>query len=953
MNYFRFFSFTVVAIALLALPSQSDDHGHDHDHGDGKEELESGHADVEVTFEDGELHLHIHDDSTDEELEPGDVILRVPESAESAVPANPDFSFLGAVGNPLWILPQVPKTDVLFLGVAAGEVENGVLLNDIAFVQLVSVNGPGNFFVYDTDSFGSPNVMINTADGISESDRLRVPAGSHFHVDWTFDAEGDYEVTVVVKSALADGTAIESQPVTLTYEVGHHEEAAMAFTFDSFEVPGASATTISDIQNDGTLVGRYLDDAGLSHGFVRKGDDLTTFNVTGTTNTFPGGMNSKGQVAGFYRDANDPEIQYGFIRDSDGTVTSIKPEGQTFTYAWRINESGQVNGYWFESDPFFIRSFQRADSGDLQDFVFQGSPTGTVTRGLNDAGVQAGWKWTDDFMLQGITWDAGGFSEPFVVEGWAHTLPGDINNGGEIAGTVNDASFSRNAGFFRDADGEMTVFNPPGASSVEVFGLNDEGHIVGEYADASGTRRGFIARPAASIAEGHADVGLAYEEGELELHIHDEEADIEHSPDAVAIQLNEDAEQAIPDTLTFSFLGEPDYSVWILPQSLDEHLPFLGLSAEEIPKGVFADNLVMLELVSVEANGDFFAYRTDGLGEITVMMNSADGIQPEHDRVAASVGSHQHFNWAFNASGTYRLGFRISGSLQAGEEMSSETSYVTFTVPEPQRTQPAPDPDGNIVRLRKGEADLGVAFEGGALEVHLHDHDADVEYESGEARLYVPALAKSAIPDNPAFAFIGNPQDPVWILPQRENPKLPFLGVAGEEIDEGLFQDEMVDLSIVGISGPGDMFVYALDGFGNPAVHIDSKNGVDATDRLAVAVGSHFHINWAFSEPGLYEVTFQASGTLIEGGSVQSEAATFVFEVVPIELDIDIVRDDDHTELLFETQDGIIYQLETSTDLKTWRSEGEAFIGTGRSKSLLLPSAEKNLYSRLKILSRD
>jgi surface-anchored protein len=176
-----------------------------------------------VAYENGELELHIHDEITDMELEPSEVALRVPEEAETSVPDNANFEFLGNVGDPLWILPQNAQSNVLFLGVA-GEIETGVLLDDTAYLELVSVDGPGNFYVYDTDAFGVPNVSINSADGITADDRLIVSAGAHFHVDWTFDAEGDYGVTFVIKATSADGTAIESEPTTLTFEVGHHDE---------------------------------------------------------------------------------------------------------------------------------------------------------------------------------------------------------------------------------------------------------------------------------------------------------------------------------------------------------------------------------------------------------------------------------------------------------------------------------------------------------------------------------------------------------------------------------------------------------------------------------------------------------------------------------------------------------------------------------------------------------
>ena len=133
----------------------------------------------------------------------------MPEEAESSVPANADFAFLGDVGDPLWILPQNAQPNVLFLGVA-GEIETGSLIGDETHLELVSVDGPGNFYVYDTDAFGVPGVSINSADGITADDRLIVSAGAHFHVDWTFDAEGDYGVTFVIKATLVDGTATVS-----------------------------------------------------------------------------------------------------------------------------------------------------------------------------------------------------------------------------------------------------------------------------------------------------------------------------------------------------------------------------------------------------------------------------------------------------------------------------------------------------------------------------------------------------------------------------------------------------------------------------------------------------------------------------------------------------------------------------------------------------------------------
>ena len=45
-------------------------------------------------------------------------------------------------------------------------------------------------------------------------------------------------------------------------------------------------------------------------------------------------------------------------------------------------------------------------------------------------------------------------------------------------------------GFFRDNKGRCTILNFPGARSTEAIGVNDDGIVVGDYADALGSFMG-------------------------------------------------------------------------------------------------------------------------------------------------------------------------------------------------------------------------------------------------------------------------------------------------------------------------------------------------------------------------------------------------------------------------------------------------------------------------------
>lgn len=1117
-----------------------------------------------------------------------------------------------------------------------------------AQTTLYGINDRGDLVGEFKPDLTSANIpFVRWANGTPEV--LHLPGLSGVRV---YDINDDGVIVGRYKDAANKNRAFYATPVAPLPE-------RFGFVFETVDIPGSSETLLSDIRNDGTLLGRFKINDGVSQGFVQSGTNLTTFNVTGTTATFPGGIDNFGRVAGFYRNATNAEIQHGFIRDLDGTITTIDGPGQTFTYAWRINDAGQVNGYWFE-DPFFITSFRRAPNGVLTTNVFAGSPMGTVARGLNDAGDMAGWKWTADFTLEGVVF-AGGATNVFAVPGWDNTLPADINNSGDIAGTVN-INFERTAGFFRAADGRIVTFVPPGAvSAIEVFGLNDHREVVGEFRDASGLH-GFVARPVPSLTYGHVDLGIGFENGDFDLHVHDEETDTEYAPDRAVIAVGSAAEQAVPDAVSFSFLGEPGRSTWILPTVSREDLVFLGLGAEEIPRGLLVGDRLRLDLVGVSGPGDFALFSNDAFGNPVVHLNTADGLSAA-DSVSLLAGAHAHFNWAFGAPGTYRIGLRAIGSLVEGNTLvSSDVAYYTFTVPAAQLPQPAdPDPfvynldlievtgagyiageelnesgavavgayaagevpqaglltdaltvlspmtpsgayanginDGNWVvgwsldagglrrpvkwtngipvdlgtlggdrgearavnnagwivgqariatgesrafawtpsngmrelpitlggdrsaasaineaglvagsgrlangathavrhdpatgttldlgtlggddsfanginaaglvvglsdatndafrpflwspdsgmrdlfaggnlgapsgaaydinstgqvvgygeinasydshaflwtegmgvrdlnglvarvpglelwgaagindagqisgwgtlhgtrigfrlhpatRLPRGHTDVGLTFENGVLGWEVHGEDAGQAFEPHAALLNVPARAQTAVPDNAAYAFLGAPGAPVWILPQTGNPKLLFLGLATEEIPAGTFVGDQVTLSLLAVSGPGDFSVYAVSGFGLPDRMFDTRDGITADDRFTLGAGGHNHVNWAFTAPGYYRVTLVGQGTLVDGNQPVSTRADFFFEVIGASPSLGLIRSAENLSLTLNTEDGVQYRLQSSSALgSAWTDVGGAFIGTGRTKSITLPQDAPAAFFRV------
>lgn len=183
--------------------------------------LSQGHVDaVDVHYEDGELELHVHDETVDPgvERDPADVVFRVLPGAQTTVPADPAYRFLGQAGAPVWILPEAQDPDLLWPGLSTEELEAGVFAGDQVALTLRRVRGPGALSVFTTDAFGAPTVLANSGDGTP--DRLTLATGGHQHVNWGFTRAGTYKAVFQASGTLADGTRVVSDPAVYTFQVG-------------------------------------------------------------------------------------------------------------------------------------------------------------------------------------------------------------------------------------------------------------------------------------------------------------------------------------------------------------------------------------------------------------------------------------------------------------------------------------------------------------------------------------------------------------------------------------------------------------------------------------------------------------------------------------------------------------------------------------------------------------
>ena len=284
------------------------------------------------------------------------------------------------------------------------------------FTQALSINSLGDVTGTYEDSSGLFHGFLRTANGtITTFD----PPGSTTTIPYGIDSSDEITGYAYVKLAYegflrtSDGTItivnIPGTTQTVPTSINSSGDiAGYAYLTNGqlgFILTSGGALTTFDV---GTLYSIYINDsdavAGTTFGDVKRmagfvkpnGGNITTFNVPQKLSASATGINSSGTVIGVASDVVCGLLAcygvittQGFVRTSNGQITTFQVAKGSFTYSDAINTSGEIVGHYGTND-LNVHGFSRDTSGAITTFDPPES-TSTLPTGINDSGTIAGY----------------------------------------------------------------------------------------------------------------------------------------------------------------------------------------------------------------------------------------------------------------------------------------------------------------------------------------------------------------------------------------------------------------------------------------------------------------------------------------------------------------------------------------------------------------------------------
>jgi hypothetical protein len=293
-------------------------------------------------------------------------------------------------------------------------------------------------------------------------------------------------------------------------------QAAAIYTFTNFDGPGSgtaagAGTNMNGIANNGAAVGFGIDNAGNLTNFVRNPNGtFTTLNINGSTSAMAFGINSAGDVVGTVNGG-------AFFLPNGGSVQALTTLGPGAS-AFGINDTGNIVGQFNSSAVLPGYFLPNSSSVALVTINAPSGPNTVNAQGINNNGLIVGFYVGPDGQDHGfmalVSNAVGGMltgtaladpmippvaGEPGATFVFSQIL--GINDHGIAVGYYGDSTTSQHGFLYNTLTGQYTFLDDPsaqfnnGVEVTQITGITNSGEITGFYSDANGVFHGFVASP--------------------------------------------------------------------------------------------------------------------------------------------------------------------------------------------------------------------------------------------------------------------------------------------------------------------------------------------------------------------------------------------------------------------------------------------------------------------------
>lgn len=248
--------------------------------------------------------------------------------------------------------------------------------------------------------------------------------------------------------------------------------------FSTIAPAGARSSTAFGINARGDVVGTFVDQSLVQHGFLlSKNGEFTVIDFPGARGTVARGISPDGDIIGNYSLPGDSSVlgSRGFLLTKKGEFGNVHYPGHTWETLHRILPDGTILGCYHDTDQMTtMRGVIIGRDGASEIDAF-----GSMNNGATpDLRLMVGfWFNMMDNQSQGYMIENGVFTS-FMVPGSNATNAWDVNSDGAIVGVYSVGPTVR--GFVKTGE-TYTTIHYPGSTVTRAFGINSRGDIVGNY----------------------------------------------------------------------------------------------------------------------------------------------------------------------------------------------------------------------------------------------------------------------------------------------------------------------------------------------------------------------------------------------------------------------------------------------------------------------------------------